>query len=112
MTVDEFRALALTLPEAVEAEHMQHPDFRVRGKVFASIGPDATWGMVKLTPEQQALYLRTERAAYSPAAGAWGRRGYTLVHFAAADEASVRQALDLAWRNVAPKRLIQAAGRG
>ena len=52
MTADEFRGLALDLPEAVEGAHMGHPDFRVGGKIFASLGPDEAWGMVKLPPDQ------------------------------------------------------------
>jgi hypothetical protein len=107
MTADEFRSLALSLPEAKEAAHMEHPDFRVRGKIFATLGPNEDWGMVKLTPEQQATYLRTEPDVYRPASGAWGRRGCTIVRLEDADAASVRQALTLAWRNTAPKRLIR-----
>ena len=58
MTPDSFRKLALTLPEALEVGHMGHPDFRVGGKIFATLGyPDARWAMVKLTPEQQAASL-------------------------------------------------------
>jgi hypothetical protein len=53
VTADEFRRLALRLPEASEEAHMGHPDFRVRGKVFASLGPDEEWGMVKLTTALQ-----------------------------------------------------------
>ena len=54
MTPDSFRRLALTMPEAVEAGHMGHPDFRVGGRIFATLGhPDEDWAMVKLTPEQQ-----------------------------------------------------------
>ena len=54
MTVEDFRRIALSLPEAVENSHMGHPDFRVRGKIFATLGyPDDSWGMVKLTPDQQ-----------------------------------------------------------
>jgi hypothetical protein len=107
MNADEFRSLALSLPEAVEAAHMDHPDFRVRGKIFATLGPDESWGMVKLTPEQQATFLRTESGVFKPASGAWGRRGATIVRLADADAASVRQALIAAWRNTAPKRLAQ-----
>ena len=52
MTIDEFRKIALEIPTAVEQSHMNHPDFRVAGKIFASLGaPDENWGMVKLTPE-------------------------------------------------------------
>ena len=105
MTADEFRSLALTLPEASESAHMGHPDFRVRGKIFATLGPDETWGMVKLTPEQQRLFVRTEPDAFQPFNGAWGKRGCTRMILEAADVASARQALIAAWRNVVPKKL-------
>jgi|SRR5947209_6618464 len=107
MTADEFRSLALSFPEASEAAHMNHPDFRVRGKIFATLGPDEDWGMVKLTADQQASVVRTEPNVFKPASGAWGRRGATIVQLGDADEATVRQALILAWRNTAPKRLVQ-----
>ena len=86
---------------------MGHPDFRVRGKIFATLGPDETWAMTKLTPDQQALFVRTESAVFEPFNGAWGRRGCTKVHLQPATAAAVRQALILAWQNTAPKRLAQ-----
>jgi hypothetical protein len=107
MTVQEFRELALSLPEATESAHMGHPDFRVRGKIFATLGPDESWGMAKLTPEQQGLFVRTEPKVFQPVNGAWGRRGCTHVRLEAATEPSVRQALAAAWRNTAPKRLAE-----
>ncbi len=108
MTADEFRDLELSLPEAIESAHMDHPDFRVRKKIFATLnGPDLIWGMVKLTPDEQKLFMRTDPKVFEPFAGAWGRRGCTKVHLAAATEPAVRQALAAAWRNTAPKRLIQ-----
>jgi hypothetical protein len=107
MTANEFRTLALSLPEALEAAHMDHPDFRVGGKVFATLGPREAWGMVKLTPDQQAVLVGSEPHVYEPFAGAWGRRGCTRVILAEATEPSVRQALTAAWRNTAPKRLAQ-----
>jgi hypothetical protein len=107
MTADDFREAALALPEAVESAHMGHPDFRVGGKVFASLGPDGDWGMVKLTPDQQAESIRSGAGEFEPAAGAWGRRGYTRVTLAAAHLLSVRQALTLAWRNTASKKLVK-----
>jgi hypothetical protein len=106
MTADEFRQLALSLPEAAEQAHMNHPDFRVRGKIFATLGyPEDNCGMVKLTPEQQALFVRSEPAVFQPVKGGWGKRGCTNVCLANASAASVRQALTAAWRNTAPKRL-------
>ena len=108
MTADEFRNLALTLPEAVEAAHMGHPDFRVRGKIFATLGhPADGWGMVKLTPAQQTEFVAREAAVFQPVPGGWGHQGATHVRLAAATEAQVRPALVAAWRNAAPKRLAQ-----
>ncbi|HEV3438994.1 MAG TPA: MmcQ/YjbR family DNA-binding protein [Gemmata sp.] len=107
MTADEFRSLALSLPETSESAHMDHPDFRVGGKIFATLGPDEAWGMVKLTPEQQGVFVRTEGKVFQPVNGAWGRRGCTYVRLEAATEPSVRQALVAAWRNTAPKRLAR-----
>ena len=112
VTPATFRRLALSLPEATEAEHMGHPDFRVRNKVFASLGtPDGAWGTVKLTPEQQQVLLEAEPNAFKPAAGAWGRRGWTRVHLAAVDAATLESALGMAWRNTAPKALVTRHAR-
>ncbi|HSB61744.1 MAG TPA: MmcQ/YjbR family DNA-binding protein [Vicinamibacteria bacterium] len=106
MTRDGFRRLALSMPEAAEAGHMGHPDFRVRGKIFATLGyPDEGWGMVKLTPEQQEAFVSAEPAVFAPVKGGWGRRGATGVRLRPAKTASLRVALATAWRNVAPRGL-------
>jgi hypothetical protein len=107
MTANAFRKLALSLPEAVESAHMGHPDFRVRGKIFATLGPDESWGMVKLTLEQQGLLIQAEPAMFRSVPGGWGRRGATKVILEDATAAAVRPALAQAWRNVAPKQLIE-----
>lgn len=105
MTADEFRELALELPEAVESSHMDHPDFRVKGKIFATLGPKEAWGMVKLTPDEQALFMKTEPKAFEPIPGSWGKKGCTKVVLAEAEAESVRQVLTAAWRNTAPKKM-------
>jgi hypothetical protein len=107
VTANEFRGLALALPEAVEASHMGHPDFRIRGKIFATLGPEEAWGMVKLSAEQQAEFVRTAPDIFQPIPGGWGERGATRVNLEAAAERPVRDALVLAWRNTAPKRLAR-----
>jgi hypothetical protein len=107
MNTDKFRSLALSLPEAVEAEHMGHPDFRVAGKIFATLWPDDHWGMVKLTLEQQAAFISAAPDVFQPVSGGWGRRGATRVLLRKAPTRSVLQALTTAWRNTAPKRLAQ-----
>jgi hypothetical protein len=107
MTPDQFRALALSLPESVEREHMGHPDFRVRGKIFATLWPDDGWGMVKLTPLEQEVFIQIAPKVFAAVPGAWGARGATKVHLSRATKAPVRQALVAAYRNTAPKRLAQ-----
>lgn len=108
MTVADFRRLALSLPEASEASHMDHPDFRVRGKIFATLGhPTPGWGMVKLTLEQQTLFNLADPDVFVPVAGGWGRRGATSVCLKAAKKDGVRRALEAAWRNTAPKSLAR-----
>jgi hypothetical protein len=103
MTAADFRSIALSFPETVEHAHMNHPDFRVRGKVFATLGyPDDSHGMVKLTPEQQHDFIKSSPGVFAPANGAWGRRGSTIVKLQAAKKTAVRTAMAAAWRNAAP----------
>jgi len=105
MTADAFRRLALSFIDALESAHMRHPDFRVRGKIFATLGyPDKRWGMVKLTPAQQKRFTIAHPDIFVPANGAWGRAGATTVNLRAATRAALLSALDAAWGNVALKR--------
>jgi hypothetical protein len=107
MTADEFRKVALALPEAIESAHMNHPDFRVRGKIFATLDyPDENWAVVKLTPKEQTHFVRAEPDVFRAVKGGWGQRGATNVHLPAAKIDKVRDAVRAAWRNTAPKRLI------
>ncbi len=105
MTPDAFRALALGFPETSEGSHMDHPDFRVRGKIFATLHHKEPWGMVKLTPEQQGRWAAAEPAVFVPVPGGWGLRGATYIVLKAAKKGLVRRALMEAWRNTAPKKL-------
>lgn len=106
ISADDFRRLALSMPEAVEGAHIGAVDFRC-GKIFATLGnPDANWAMVKLTPDQQAVRVAAEPEVFAPVPGGWGRGGATRLRLAASDEATARGALLDAWRNVAPKRLL------
>ena len=107
MTAKDFRQLALALPETEERQHMDHPDFRVAGKIFATLGyPDKTRGMVKLSPEDQHNFSKEYPNTFIPVKGTWGRRGATSVHLKAAKKEVLRKAISAAWRNTAPKRLL------
>lgn len=87
---------------------MHHPDFRVRGKIFATLGyPDENWAVVKLTLADQKDFVRLAPDVFRPVKGAWGRQGATNVRLTPAKIENVREALAVAWRNAAPKRLAQ-----
>ena len=103
MTPDDFRELALGLEGAIERSHMNHPDFRVNGRIFATLHGDNIWGTVMITPEEQRALIRVNRRSFVPSAGAWGRSGCTNVHLATADEATVRGALIMAWESALAK---------
>jgi hypothetical protein len=108
MTADDFRKLALSFPEAIESAHMHHPDFRVRGKIFATLGyPSKDWAVVKLTPNEQKRFIQSDPKVFQPVKGAWGRHGNTNVYLPEAKIDSVREAVAAAWRNTAPKRLSE-----
>jgi hypothetical protein len=100
MTPDDFREIVLALDGAAEGAHMNHPDFRANGRIFATISPDAARGMVKLAPEQQEEFIRNDPDTFEPASGAWGRQGCTMVRLSKADEAIVGEAMTLAWQAV------------
>ncbi len=106
MSPDAFRSIALSMPESEEGSHGGHPDFRVGGKVFASLWEDDEHGMVKLTPEQQLEYVEAHPQVFAPVNGTWGIRGCTRVTLKAAKAPILRRAMRDAWRNTAPKRLV------
>ena len=99
MTANGFRRMALAFHNTVERAHMGHPDFRVNGKIFATLQTGKTRGMVVLTPAQQAQFVADHPAMFTPENGAWGRQGCTRVHLAAADEDTLGDAMTLAWQN-------------
>jgi hypothetical protein len=87
---------------------MDHPDFRVHGKIFATLGyPAKGWGMVKFTPEQQHYFSKADPAVFVPAKGAWGRRGATTIDLKSVNKETAQRAIAAAWRNTAPKRLVE-----
>jgi hypothetical protein len=107
MNAAEFRRIALSMPEAEESAHMSHPDFRVAGKIFATLGyPDKDHGMVILPPEEQERLVRTYPKVFAPAKGAWGKRGSTAVSLSVVDKTTLKRAIEIAWRNKAPRDLL------
>lgn len=100
MTPDQFRKLVLSFANTEERAHHHHPDFRVKGKLFATLGyPDATRAMVKVTPEQQAEFVHDHPEVFSPVNGAWGKQGCTSVCLPKATKASLQPAALAAHQN-------------
>ena len=88
------------MPGVSESLHMGHPDFRIGGRIFATLGcPDARSAMVKLSPEQQDMATSVEPAIFTPLKSAWGRRGSTLIPLQAADARTAASAISMAWTN-------------
>jgi len=107
----DFRRIALGMRDAIEGAHMGHPDFRVQGRIFASLHHDRQTagrgrmaGMVFLTPEQQQQLMQDHPAAFSPESGAWGRSGCTRVQLDAVDEDTLGEAMTRAWQNIIDKQ--------
>jgi hypothetical protein len=112
MSANRLRRTALSLPEVVEGAHHGTADFRVGKRIFATLGyPDKDWGMVKLTPEQQAMVVEAEPDIFRPVPGSWGKSGSTNVRLAKADQVTLRSALKMAWDNIATKPARKARAK-
>jgi hypothetical protein len=99
MSVADFRRIALSLEGAEESSHMGSPDFRVGGKIFATLAAQSKgYGNIKLTPEQQAVFVAEEPRVFIPVAGGWGRTGMTHVVLAEANEDLLAGAMKAAWK--------------
>jgi hypothetical protein len=113
VTANQFRRIALGMEGASEGQHMGHPDFRVNGRIFATLTADGSRGMVGLTPEQQQEFVTNRPDTFVPAAGAWGRGGSTMVRLASVDVDTLGEAMTLAWQKaVAMKKTTAKAKPG
>jgi hypothetical protein len=99
MTVDDFRRIALSLEGAQESSHMGQPDFRVGGRIFATLAAGAQgYGNLMLTPEQQAAFVDELPEVFIPIPGGWGKNGATHIRLAAANQDLLEGALRTAWK--------------
>ncbi len=97
VTIEQFRKLALALPDCEEGSHHDHPDFRCGGRVFATIHPGGETGMVKVPPGAQSELVAHD-SPFRPATGAWGRAGCTLVDLPQVTQSVLRGAMQEAWQ--------------
>ena len=99
MNADDFRRIALSLEGAAEGSHMGSADFRVGGRIFATLASEKQgYGNLMLTPEQQAEFVGEQPEVFLPVAGGWGRNGATHIRLAKANEDVLAGALRTAWR--------------
>lgn len=110
MTEHDFRALALSLPGSEESSHMGHPDFRVGGKIFATLGHRKGAAVVMLSPELQDAFVNARPQAFAPINGSWGLKGATNVVLKECTKGAARDALVAAWKRRAPKKLLTELG--
>lgn len=116
-TANLFRKLALSLPNAIESSHMNHPDFRVlcpdkKLRIFATLSGEAIGrGVLMLTLDQQAAFCEELPDAFTPVPGGWGRMGMTHVHLEAIAEDTLLGALTTAHHNVVAKSVAKSAAR-
>jgi hypothetical protein len=100
MTGSDFRRIALSLPDTTEASHFGNPDFRVGDRIFATLSLERDgYGVLLLTPEQQAGMVEDEPEVFSPVPGGWGRNGSTRVLLSKAAPDVLEAALRTAWQN-------------
>jgi hypothetical protein len=112
MTAAGFRKIALSLPEAVEGSHFGNADFRVGGKIFATLSLQSEgYGVLLLGPEQQAGMVEDAPEIFSPVPGGWGKKGSTRVLLAKVPADIIKAALRTAWLRKAPKRLLPPNSR-
>jgi hypothetical protein len=104
VSVDEARALALSLPEAVELDHHGRPSFRVGGKIFATLWNE---GRMNVMLDEGGILTAVESAPDACEKVWWGKRlaavGVTL---ARTDRELLGELLTDAWEQKAPKRLV------
>ena len=116
MNVEDFRRIALSFEGSEESSHMGSPDFRVGGRIFATLAAQAQgYGNLMLSPEQQHDFVMEQPDVFLPVPGGWGRMGATHIRLALANEDLLRGAVEVAWRSRrndrAGKKKAKAPGR-
>nr|WP_294858892.1 MmcQ/YjbR family DNA-binding protein [uncultured Fluviicola sp.] len=97
---------AMSLPEATEEPHFEKKSYRVKKKIFATVGTEADFFVVKLTPIQQSVFCSWDESACCPTPDKWGLQGWTRVYFGKVDEDFLKDIVKTSYSNVAPKKLV------
>ncbi|MDQ6679134.1 MAG: MmcQ/YjbR family DNA-binding protein [Acidobacteriota bacterium] len=99
MDASDFRRIALSLEGATAGSHMGVEDFRVGGRIFATLASQSQgFGNLMLTAEQQRAFVEEQPELYVPIAGGWGRMGMTHIRLTEASVDAMTGALRAAWK--------------
>jgi hypothetical protein len=108
ISIETARSMALSLPQVAEKAHFQLPDFRVGGKIFASLHTDKQLMMVKLPVREQSVFCAFDETVIFPVPGGWGRKGATFINLKKVKKAMLMDALQVAWKHTASKKTAAA----
>ena len=115
MTVDEFRALALSLPYAIDKPHFDRASFRVdapRGKTIATLLEANATANVFLSVEEQEMLISAEPTVFSKVPNKWGDKGATTIQLTNADETTALSALKMSWTHASPPKVLKEESGG
>ncbi len=105
--IETARKLALSFPETVEQDHWGRPSFRVKKKIFATLWPVEKRTVLKLSVADQSVFTEYNPKIFYPIPNAWGKQGWTFVELKKVRKDMFTDALNLAWKEVAPKSLLK-----
>ena len=105
LSVEEVRKFALSFPETDEHPHFEKTAFRVKKKIFATLSEKDMTVSLKLSLAEQSVFCAFDKSVIYPVPGGWGKMGYTLVNLKKVRKTMFRDALTVAWCNVAPQKL-------
>ena len=106
--IDTVRKLALSYPETDEHDHWGRPSFRVKKKIFATLWPIEKRAVLKLSLVDQSVFTEYNPEIFHPIDNAWGKQGWTFVELKKVRKDMFKDALNLAWKEVAPKSLLKS----
>lgn len=104
ITIETFRTLALSFPEATEEPHFEKTSFRIKKKIFATLDANKNLGVLKFNEIEQSVFCASSEKFFYPVPNKWGQQGWTIVDLTKVPEAMLQDALSVSYDTVAPKK--------
>lgn len=105
VSIETFRKMALSFPEAAEKPHFEKTSFRVRNKIFATLSTEDKKAVLKFDEIDQSVFCSFDKTIIYPVNGGWGKQGWTVVELKKIRKTMLQDALTTAYRSVAPPKL-------